>query len=479
MKRYMPGVNRIRLLVTLLTTVLTMPVVANAGSGEKTLDRRLDPVIIAGVELSPLLDKPIHGLRLFAFRNSAPSAIPFQVDERDSDGNWVWDWTYRHVDATYDEDMPGRRWDPARHSGKIHDDEDPPGEQRLDRNDVLVFMAEDLGDRANGAAQGLADPVMLEIKVTDPATGRQGWAYMGFFETDPPPRSRVRYMQYRVVDKRIISPLYDFRFSDTQVAHIEDLRVKGIPIINRIRIRGQIDLELPLISTALNFTADDIHGHTEGYIAGPVRIVKRNIAHIDVARVIQTPEVTCEHYYYPRYAQIPVCITIRFPAKRVSMLLTTEYRGPPLQRAFLGTTTGGASELSTGSTTTGSDHAHGTEWIALDSDTGSIVSVVLAPHDIEAHARIRPCICRDQTGPIGASVLTGTGNRAGFLITSTTECPKGEHVLYGTYLISAEPYEPHDEDAAFDLQHNRLTVEVTELREASQHEKRLDERATE
>ena len=55
----------------------------------------------------------------------------------------------------------------------------------------------------------------------------------------------------------------------------------------------------------------------------------------------------------------------------------------------------------------------------------------------------------------------GTPTEAGFLINSTTECPKGEHVLYGTYLISARPYQPGDENAALRMRHSKLVTQVT------------------
>jgi hypothetical protein len=34
-------------------------------------------------------------------------------------------------------------------------------------------------------------------------------------------------------------------------------------------------------------------------------------------------------------------------------------------------------------------------------------------------------------------------------------------VLYGTYLISARPYQPGDENAALRMQHSKLVTQVT------------------
>jgi hypothetical protein len=102
----------------------------------------------------------------------------------------------------------------------------------------------------------------------------------------------------------------------------------------------------------------------------------------------------------------------------------------------------------------------GTEWIAFDSDTASIISLMVVPDRIEGQARALPCLCENipQTDRARASV--GRPTEAGFLIDSTSECPKGEHVLYGTYLISARPYEPGDEYAALRMQHSKLVLQI-------------------
>jgi hypothetical protein len=58
-------------------------------------------------------------------------------------------------------------------------------------------------------------------------------------------------------------------------------------------------------------------------------------------------------------------------------------------------------------------------------------------------------------------VVPGTRTETGFLITSSADCPRGEHVLYGSYLISAQPYKPGDEAAALKMQHVKLATHVS------------------
>ena len=392
-------------------------------------------------------------------------AIPYQIDQRDSTGCWVWSVVYRQsYQIDYDRGTaPIIRKPETAGSGTV-DDQDPKGEALLDANDELVFMADDLGDRAGNVRAALQADLVEEIEITDPADGARAWAYVAWYPESPPARSPTRYMEYSAREHMVRSPMYDFHFSDKHMAVIHDLRVNGIPIIDRIRIKGKITLGLPFTDTTIEFTEEDIHGYTEGYIAGPVRIIRRNIAHLSIAGgLLNTTEVTCDHFYYARHAEIPVCLSIRFPVKQVSMTLTTDYRNPPFHNLFMGET----HEPPPGADRARPLEAHvrelGTEWIAFDSHAASIVSLMVVPDRIEGQAQAQPCLCENLPETPHARASVGTPTEAGFLITSTSECPKGEHVLYGTYLISARPYQPGDENAALRMQHSKLTTRITPL----------------
>jgi hypothetical protein len=96
----------------------------------------------------------------------------------------------------------------------------------------------------------------------------------------------------------------------------------------------------------------------------------------------------------------------------------------------------------------------------------SIISLIVVPETFQGQAEASPCLCsahrEDQQVP-ETQAVTGTHTEAGFLIKSSTQSPKGEHVIYGIYLISASPYEPGDEDAVLTMRHRKLTTSVTPL----------------
>lgn len=452
----------------LLAIPCSQVVLAQPASGEKTLQRTVDPVIISAENLPDLMGIDIDSIRVFSFQEGKAVPVPFQVDQRDSSGDWVWDVVYRQPFIIDDEGMDTvTTRSPFSEGPGTVDDQDPRGEALLDANDIMVFMAEDLGDKNTNPRDHFDTVAVLEIEVSDSALLTSGWVYVIWQGESLPPRSSTRYMYYgRGEEKVVQSPFYHFHYSDDHAALIHDLQVDGHTIIDRIRITGEITLNLPFFGSPIAFDEEGILGYTEGYIAGPVRIVKRNIVHLALGGgLFNTPDVTCDHFYYARHAEIPVCMTIRFPVKQIQMMLTTDYRDPPYRHLYMGSEMPVAAQPDDQSLVSRL-HRLGTEWIALESDAASIISLIVVPETLQGQAEASPCLCsadRENQQVPETQAVTGTHTEAGFLINSTTESPKGEHVIYGTYLISASPYEPGDEDAALTMRHSKLTTSVTLL----------------
>jgi len=449
----------------LLVMSCSQVVLAQPASGEKTLQRIVDPVIIAGENLPDLMGIDIERIRIFAFRKGKAVPIPFQVDQRDSTGDWVWDVSYRQQ-FDFDEEglhLPATR-KPASHGRGTVDDQDPWGKAVLDGNDELVLMAQDLGDHSKTPYDIANTALILELEVSDTVSAKRGWAYVAYFQGTPPPLSNTHYMHYSTERQTVQSPLYKFNVTDDHPALITDLRVNNHSIVDRIKVKGEVTLSLPLPTRQIEFSEEDIHGYTEGYVEGPVRIIKRNIAYLSLSGgLVTTRKLRCDNFYYARHAEIPVCLSIRFPVKEVSMTLTTDYHEPPFHRLFMGEAKDPMQALGDGRSRRSRMHQLGTEWIALDSHEASIVSIVVLPDTLEGYARTQPCLCRGQLKPVRTETSPGEQTEAGLLITTSAECPKGEHTVYGAYLISDQPYEPGDEDAALNLQHNKLTTHVLRI----------------
>jgi hypothetical protein len=426
-----------------------------------SLLRVADPVIITGQALGPVVGREIGKIRLFAIEGQKSRVIPFQIDERDSAGNWVWDRVIGRPDTTFAND-PGQTTTPMMVQQHVHsrDDEDPAGRELFDANDMLVFLARDMGDRRVDWSERLPGEVVLEIEVLDPMDGARGWVYLVSFAGDPPPLSGVRYLQHFRKQRRIQTPSYNFTYSDTHVACLDDLRIKEFPVVDRINIRGKVDIQLGFFKDSIEFGEEDIHGYIEGIIEGPVRVIKRNVVHLDLAFVIRTPDTVCEHFYYPDYAQVPLCLPIRFPVTKATVLLLTKLNESNILRTLIGEMDGSVTRYGDSMDNCSPVHQLPVEWIAFDTEKGSVLSILELPDNIAMHADARPCLCDGQDSDIEIELLTAAGPVAGFVVRSSKGCPAGPHVVHGNYLISTLPYKQGDELAAYKLFSEPLTFKV-------------------
>ena len=449
--------------------LLLVPVAASGlGSRGKTLDRTADPIIIEGEHFPDLLSTEISHLRLFSFLHGRLAPIPFQVDQRDSNGNWVWDVIYTHdpspTDHAPDESRPSA-WHQSARERRTRHDEDPMGKRMLAKNDVLVFMAQDLGDRDLKAEKAIKATRGYEIEITDPVNGAKGWAYLTYYESEPPPPSTTRYMDYLPDERRVVSPVYAFNFSN-DIAVIRNLAIDGTRVLDRTHIHGEAPIKIGPIQTKIRFTDSDVRGHVEGYLAGSVRILIRSVAFLDFGLGIYSPEVRCDHIYYRAYARVPACLSLRFPVSETSLLLTVDYGSSRFQRLLIGADKD-VIVLNKGKSASlpGQDWQAG-KWIALDSENGSVVSYVTLPQTLAGHAEARPYLA---VGPGGKDQLgrnvTDIGE-VGFRIHALPGAPKGQCTVYGIYVISPQPYRPGDGARALDLQANSLNFRVSRLPQA-------------
>jgi len=103
--------------------------VVNPAPYRKSMTRSDDFVVIQGAALRKSLQKPISKMSLMAAVNGELQPIPFQIDEINSDGEWV---------------LPDHP--PYLTGAKVRFDKDDDN-GLIDENDELVFMIRDSGNR--------------------------------------------------------------------------------------------------------------------------------------------------------------------------------------------------------------------------------------------------------------------------------------------------------------------------------------------
>ncbi len=136
--------------------------------------RNQEPVIVLGTKLKPLLGSRIDRLSLMVWKNDQFYPIPFQIDERNLKGEYIFTQLIKK-----DKFIPYK-----------DKDENP----FLDENDEMIFMSFDAGEQApKGAFPEFAEKG-IELEIIDPLTQESAWVYLFSFAKKPP-ISQVDYVK--------------------------------------------------------------------------------------------------------------------------------------------------------------------------------------------------------------------------------------------------------------------------------------------
>ena len=171
--------------------LLCLLMISNAAYTQIDENRRFEAIIVSGNSLlshSTFQNADISNLYLYAYDSPLNSwdVIPFQIDE---------------VNPAVDDSV------------KYFIPEDSLG-GLFDGDDELVFMASDLGDRADSSAWvDDSDTTRLEIEVMDPLNGDTGYAYL-FIIKDSKPVVPTYNMQFDAVNDRVSSINYELGFTE-------------------------------------------------------------------------------------------------------------------------------------------------------------------------------------------------------------------------------------------------------------------------
>lgn len=260
----------------------------------RVLSQRLnDSLEIQGKDLQGLQGKSLASLELLTVKSHRLAPIPFQVDERVATGKGRLEWA-----------LPVAKADQ-----KITDD------GLLDADDELVFMAMDLGPRADRKSlRALSSPAM-EIQVTDPLTGERGYAYLDA-ASGAPRRSEKDYVRYDAGTDYIETPVYTLGHSrDFPIAHNEN-RVKreagggGVDFLDIFKQR--LFASMLFGTVKINKTAKDWTSGVFAYKDGPVRVIRRNENQIHIAGNLKSPRLYTVSFYLRDTFWLPGELNIPF-----------------------------------------------------------------------------------------------------------------------------------------------------------------------
>ena len=253
---------------------------------KKTIDRFYDPIEIRSEILEGSLGEKISELSLYSFSNGSFRLIPFQFDEWTEDGYMVFD------------------------QGEEANDE--LGNGILDKQDMLVFMARDAGDKVSrnlwpkGASKG------IEVEVLDPLTDNRGWCYLLLIPGSAPEISfrnnstfndklRIDGSTYKIIcTNRVIKNKIYKTIINEHVLVKPEAGGDGKDFIDRLKFRVSASLLFGMIRTG--FHEDNFIGDAKKFKTGPVRSIVRQWFGVSLPFGLKSPKIEGDVYIYDTIA---------------------------------------------------------------------------------------------------------------------------------------------------------------------------------
>jgi len=224
-------------------------------AGVAQIDRVYEPVVIVGENIPDIFHKEINHLYLFVYDAAGSSwrLIPFQIDEADTTKK-----ERKYFAPEKNEALRGI----------------------FDFDDELVFMANDLGDRADSTNWvENADSMRCEIELLDPISGEKRYVYLFYLPNNILDIPAPYELAYDALNDLVSSSNYQVGFDhgapDT-MGLLSDVWIKsgtGVEIFDRVKVRlhGLVTLLFPLpVTLAESYIRFD----SVNAKIGPVRILR-------------------------------------------------------------------------------------------------------------------------------------------------------------------------------------------------------------
>ncbi len=261
----------------------------------KALERRFDVVIVTGDQLGTLQEKEISHLRLYAGSEGKLTPIPYQIDERDPEGEFI----FTGGDAAGEDVDQGR----------------------FDANDELIFVCGHAGDRVPRTLWPGESTVGHEIVISDSRDlTKKAWAYLFYFPGDPPAPSEKDYISYDPESDRVVGKYYTVGYEKgyalfTDLIYAEESGGNGQDFLDRLKFR--VDVQLLGGMVRIRRTEGDIRCKVIGWKEGPIRVLRNAEMYFRILFNIPSPSLFSVTEYYPHYFTVPMRFNVPFNMKYV------------------------------------------------------------------------------------------------------------------------------------------------------------------
>ncbi|WP_198266479.1 hypothetical protein [sulfur-oxidizing endosymbiont of Gigantopelta aegis] len=381
----------------------------------------LSPIVIKGEQMEPLLGREIKGIRVYAFKNGKAKVIPFQIDQKDANDNWVWTTVLNS----------------NRHEMQNYDVDDKTGKNIFDSNDQLVFMARDTGQKEQKAATKINSSEVLELKIVLGSSIHPRWIYVSYQATHLSDKSKKYYMKYDHFEQRIKSPVYSMIYSKDHVAVMEKMFLAGQPVMRQAQFTGKVDINFLLFHNTIEFNETEIEGYAVGYIEGPIRIIKQFMTYVNLGLGLKSMSLKVEHLFYPNHTEVPIIIVKSSMVKTMSIKIGAEYSLANLSSVY-NDNFDVLSYLEKDSVKNHAADHREHQFLGINNSAFSMLTLLKIPSELVGKINAQTFINTSETIVHNNQVIEEK-QLAGFTLTTRESFPEGQYQLKVISIFSDKP----------------------------------------
>lgn len=377
------------------------------------------PVVLTGDFLKTLIDVPPDAVSFYAVRASGLEPIPFQIDRRDAVGRY-------QIPVTAEEKAE-------------------EGSEGFDLNDECVFMAGDLGKKADGLAEAFQGGRVTEIEVADPRTDQRGWVYAVVGDGNRVQRSPVDYVGYSAAGETVESSVYRASFSRETTFLINRLQwkdsgtFKGSPDMTdtmKAKHQGKLFHSLPF-----ERTQSDSETRLLAVKDGPVRVIRSSASRVRLLLNMRTPELYIDNIHYRNVffmdTHIKIPFRIRLFFSNLSTIMTMDGNDDPrLPPAKVYSTSRGRAALIDGQMSPQEEAINASKDQSLIIDTLYGKILVALEHERGMPIDYHVYVMDDRNAADPPEDIPGQFGNVGFLTTGWEKLePSLYHMVFSVYMV--------------------------------------------
>jgi len=414
--------------------------------------RVADPVIVSTSKMPFLQRLPVGNFRIFASVKGTFNPIPFQIDEKSSEEDYVFPKGAKSKKKDYG---------------------------RIGEFDELVFMSKDSGDRVPKNKIPYGFEKGAEIEINDPLTKGKSYVYLLYSRNvETMPVSDKKYIN--AAGKQWVEGTYYRvgRSTEEQAekhqnivdyfAILKDAGGNGENILDRVKYRSRV----VALGGTVRFERDESNFRTQliAELDGPIRTIShfKNSVYL-IMRITTPPQTYNVTYYYNGYIT-PVYIDIPIDLSIIKNLVKTAYFQSTLD----------FNESAIGMFYYNPLHKRGIlidgkpsrkeeniekepfQWVVIAGEKQGAWMLRVVPPKKNFPLGLNCYFVDDITKPDSPEGIKGQIGNMGFTVSNIMEAKAGRHKVL-TYVYFLPGYKPGDEKAYLNIEDNPLQVKVEEL----------------